>query len=140
MSEINIIDWSPPAFFLKDACPVTFSEMTRCLQELGKVDLVEQLTRVLIGSQQLAGCSEEFSFMAGPVPRLTLEQRYAMDLQEEERVDLKIENGIIRIDLDNFRQINWFYVTNLPHVYAEIKGMMDQFQAKSLTFNLLQDK
>ena len=116
--------WFPPAVMLKDACPSIFLGLTEQLSKLGADQLTRQLNNVSIALQALDGTPESFSFMAYPVPGLTLEERQSMDLKDTESVEMNLGPAQIRIDLDDFGQINWFYVTNLPGMYSEIRKFM----------------
>jgi hypothetical protein len=114
----------PPAVMLKDACPLIYQDIREQLKNLGTDRIARQLDSVSIALQALDGSPGSFSFMAYPLPRLTQEQRQAMDLQDPESIDIDLGGAQIRIDLDDFGQINWFYVTNLPGMYSDIRKFM----------------
>lgn len=116
--------WFPPAVMLKDACPSIFLRITEELNKRGTDQLIRQLNTVSIALQALDGAPESFSFMAYPVPGLTFEQRQSMDLKGAESIEMNLGSAQIRIDLDDFGQVNWFYVTNMPGMYSEIQKFM----------------
>ena len=87
--------------------------------EIGK-----QLDTVWIPLQMVSGSESDFSFMAYPLPRLTVEERNSMELTGGDTIVI-VENKIsIRIDLDDFGKINWFYITGMPDVFGEITSAL----------------
>jgi hypothetical protein len=105
---------------LRDVCPRVFAELARELQRIGETKLVFQLANILVPSQKLAGVPEEFSFMAYPMPYLTLEQRQATGVHDTRSVSVDLGEARIRVDMDVFGQINWFYVSDLPGMYSDL--------------------
>ena len=97
---------------------------TDCLADtlatLGRAELGEQIRRVVIPPQVVSGLPDEFSLMAYPWPRLDYEARKAKDLRDCERLKLPFETGLVTIDLDDFGEINWFYVYELPRIFQII--------------------
>lgn len=108
---------------LRDAYPQILEKLAEHIDELGQ-DIVQQLNDILVASQVLNGTPENFSFMAYPVPRLTFEQRQLMDMQGTTSINVDLQESHIRIDLDDFGKINWFYITNLPEMYAALQKYM----------------
>ena len=108
---------------LRDAYPQILVELATHLESSDQ-DIVQQLHNVLVVSQVINGDPANFSFMAYPVPRLTFEQRQLMDLQGARSVNVDIPESHIRIDLDDFGKINWFYITNLPEMYVALRKFM----------------
>ncbi len=113
-------DRARPGSMLRDVCPHVSSELVRELQRIGETILVLQLAKILIPRQTLAGVPEEFSFMAYPMPYLTLKQRQATGIQDSRSLSVDLGEARIRIDMDVFGQINWFYVSDLPGMYSDL--------------------
>lgn len=108
---------------LRDAYPQILVELATHLESSDQ-DIVQQLHNVLVVSQVINGDPANFSFMAYPVPRLTFEQRQLMNLQGARSVNVDLPESRIRIDLDDFGKINWFYITNLPEMYVALRKFM----------------
>lgn len=108
---------------LRDAYPQILEKLAEHIDGQGQ-DIVQQLNDTLVASQVLNGTPENFSFMAYPVPRLTFEQRQLMDMQGTTSINVYLQESHIRIDLDDFGKINWFYITNLPEMYAALQKYM----------------
>lgn len=83
-----------------------------------------QLNQVFVPSQILDGAEENFSFMAFPIPRLSVEQRLLAHLQEETEIEVMSGTARIRIVLDEFDRISWFYVEDLPQLFHALKKYM----------------
>jgi hypothetical protein len=115
---------SPSGVMLRDACPKILAKVVEYFDKSGIQYLARQLNEVLVVSQALNGTPDNFSFMAYPVPRLNFEQRQSMDLQETQTIDVHLADAYIRIDLDDFGKINWFYVKNLPEMYVALQRFM----------------
>lgn len=93
-------------------------EVAGLMSELSRLDRQEvaaQLSNVVVPSQALPGDSATFSFMAYPWPRLTQEQR--------ESVSVVVGEGTVGLDLDEFGQINWFYVSGVPVMYRLLRSL-----------------
>lgn len=111
----------PDGVMLKTTCPEMVNELICHLRCVGKEVIASQLEDVIIPFQALGGHGENFSFMAYPIPRLTFEQRQLMDLQDTVSLEIRYLSGLVRIDLDDFGKINWFYITGLPGIYSAVK-------------------
>lgn len=101
-------------------------EVAGLMSELSRLDRQEvaaQLSNVVVPSQALPGDSATFSFMAYPWPRLTQEQREKAVLRERESVSVVVGEGTVRLDLDEFGQINWFYVSGVPVMYRLLRSL-----------------
>lgn len=83
-------------------------------------DIGKQLDSVWIPLQMISGSESDFSFMAYPLPRLTPEERNSMELTGADRIVISESKISIRIDLDDFGKINWFYITGMPETFGEI--------------------
>jgi hypothetical protein len=117
-------DPSSGGVMLTQACPQLVEGLLVNLRNAGEQGIVDQLERVFVVAQDINGDSQNFSFMAYPVPRLSTAQRQLMELQERRSAVVDIDNGQVRIDLDDFGQINWFYVTKLPSTYKSLKSFV----------------
>jgi hypothetical protein len=111
------------------------SELARELQRIGETTLVFQVANVLVPKQRVAGVPEEFSFLAYPMPYLTREQREAAGIQEWRSVSVNLGEARIRIDLDDFGQINWFYVSDLPGMYSDLTEALAKIRSIPLAGN-----
>lgn len=111
---------APPGVMLRDAYPDILVKLAEYFDGIDQ-NIVQQLNDILVVSQVLKGTPENFSFMAYPVPRLTFEQRQATDMQGTKSVSVKLSESHITIDLDDFGKINWFYITNVPEMYAALQ-------------------
>lgn len=97
------------------------ADLLAALRGLGEIDVAAQLECVMVPLQNLKGSENAFSFMAFPIPQLTREQRDEIVLRDERSIVGRIGNGRIQIDLDDFGQINWLYVFDLPELYHRLK-------------------
>ncbi len=61
--------------------------------------------------------------MAYPIPRLTYEERCVVELRDAESIPLEIAGGSVTIDLDDFGQVNWFHIENLPMMHHALKAL-----------------
>lgn len=113
---------------LKDPWDNVSRELWGALHEIGEIDVATQFENVMVPLQGLKGSENEFSFMAFPVPRLTREQREKMDVRDFRSITVRVRGGRIRIDLDVFGQINWFYVYDLPDLYHQLKNSIASLQ------------
>ncbi|HJS92176.1 MAG TPA: hypothetical protein VJ738_19575 [Steroidobacteraceae bacterium] len=109
---------------LKDPWDNISEELRGALREIGELDVAKQFASVMVPLQGLKGSENEFSFMAYPVPRLDREQREKMAVRDFRSVTVGVRSGRIRIDLDVFGQINWFYVYDLPELYHQLQNSM----------------
>lgn len=108
---------------LRVAYPQILVELETHLEDSDRY-IVQQLPNLLVVSQVISGAPANFSFMAYPVPRLSFEQRQTMDLQGARSVNVNLPGSHIRIDLDDFGKINWFYITNRPEMYVALRKFM----------------
>ncbi|MEN3111989.1 hypothetical protein ACFONG_19455 [Uliginosibacterium paludis] len=104
--------------------PVLAREISSALVSIGKPELAEQALRVVVPLQRLSGEESCFSFLAYPWPRLTYEERCAIELQEHEPIVLKLEGASIQIDLDDFGQINWLKISNASGWFRDLDQLM----------------
>lgn len=112
--------WLRDGPFLKESWDNISGKLLEALTAIGEIDIATQFARVMVPLQGINGSENEFSFMAFPVPRLTREQRERMELRDERSIIVSLRNGRIQIDLDDFGQINWFYVLDLPEQYHQL--------------------
>ena len=110
----------PLAMSLVEACPAITEMLNSHREELNVRGIALQLDAVWVASQVVAGTENDFSFMAYPIPRPTLAERRLMELVDEESIVISENNTSIRIDLDDFGRVNWFYVKNLPFAFQQI--------------------
>jgi hypothetical protein len=113
--------WFGPGPVLRESWADHWGEFLAAVRHIGEVEAATQLESVMVPLQTMNGSEREFSFMAYPIPRLTREQREEMELRDSRSVSVKVLNGRIRIDLDDFGQINWFYVFDLPELYHKLE-------------------
>ena len=66
-----------------------------------------------------------FSFMAFPYPRLTLEERKNLPLLDEKSHHIKCGDVNIRIDVDQFGQINWFHLTGASDLHRKLTEILE---------------
>lgn len=120
-------------FMLVEACPQLVDSLIDSLNEGANPDLAEQVKRAFVPIQGMSTShAEDFSFMAYPLPRITIEQRKIMQLGEEKSINVQLLRGRVRIAIDEFGQINWFYVIGSPETYAEVKEHMKKSPTISL--------
>lgn len=100
------------------------SNLSSALQVMGRGDISEQMPRVIVPPQMLAGTENAFSFLAYPWPRLTYEQRCAIDFRDFESVVVKTESAIVQIDLDNFGQVNWLKIACGPTLFEALNNLV----------------
>jgi len=112
---------------LKDACPDFVSAIRQHLERVGRDGVSRELDDVVVPAQALGGVDDDFSFMAYAVPRLTQNERKRMNLVESEEISIPLADSIIRIDLDDFGKINWFYVKNWPAIYGQLKQRLSEY-------------
>ena len=115
---------------LKETSPALYSALASEIHSLNRGDLSEQLGRVVIPPQILsgippkgqAGRPDAFSAMVYPWPRLTLEQRQKLELQPPESLKFCVLNGTVVLDLDDFGQICWLKLQDLPEEFQRFKS------------------
>jgi len=107
---------------LRELLPREWLQVSAEIEQMGRPYLSEQVPRVILPAQGLSGGPDAFSFMAYPWPRLADEQRVKMALVEWETLEFRIGDGTVALDLDDFGQINWVHVRNLPDTYHAIKN------------------
>ncbi|HEV2189601.1 MAG TPA: hypothetical protein VGR70_20490, partial [Stellaceae bacterium] len=72
----------PRGVMLRDVSPEICLALSKSLRASGDAELAAQMERVVVPVQGFPGTTEDFSFVAWPIPRLTKEERYNMELQE----------------------------------------------------------
>ena len=108
---------------LAEACGAFASSVAHGCQAIGREDLAEELARVVLPPQIIAGTAPSYSFLAYPVPRLTREERELLQVRDFEVVQVPVGDGVVKLELDVFGKIGWFYVERLPeHYEAVVKG------------------
>ncbi len=107
-----------------EACPKIVSEILNSLDDACSEILKTQLQNLFAPAQRIGGVPEQFSIMTYPLPRLTYEQRQLMELVETQSINVDLGSRKVRIDLDDFGQINWLYVSGIPEMYASIEKFM----------------
>jgi hypothetical protein len=105
---------------LADACRGFAGEVMAGCYAIGRVDLADELARVVLPPQIIAGGAPSYSFLAYPVPRLTREERELLQVQDFELVQVPVRKGVVGLELDAFGKIGWFYVERLPEYYEEV--------------------
>ena len=111
---------------LSDVWPTQLAELMTMLDAMGRSEIGEQLSRVTMPAQDVNGSPKAFSFMAYPLPRLTYEERSAMELRPCESILLRSSEGKVTIDLDDFGQVNWFWLSDLPAMYESLTTPYEQ--------------
>ena len=111
---------------LSDVWPTQLAELMTMLDAMGRSEIGEQLSQVTMPAQDISGLPNAFSFMAYPLPRLTYEERCAMELCDCESILLRSSGGKVTIDLDDFGQVNWFWLSDLPAMYESLTTTHEQ--------------
>ncbi|MFZ6755226.1 hypothetical protein ACO0KY_17825 [Undibacterium sp. Dicai25W] len=115
MSNVDDNGYWSKDLMLRDAYPEIVPKIAENLARRGLERVADQIKDILVPYQVPNGASGEFSFMAYSVPRLTPEERQLMALKEAETIML--DDLGIRIDVDDFGKIAWFYIKNMPEMY-----------------------
>jgi hypothetical protein len=105
---------------LADACPAFASAVTAGCYAISRADLADELARVVLPPQIIAGAAPSYSFLAYPVPRLTGEERERVQVRDFELVQVPVGEGVVGLELDAFGKIGWFYVERLPEHYEPV--------------------
>jgi hypothetical protein len=111
MAEIKFLE------ILNDLSPA----FTSSLQNAAGRKVAEQIGRVIVPVQKIAGVPENFSVMSFPYPRLTPEDLKDMLLIEDESYIFNIGEAEFKIDVDHFGQINWIHIREAPNIYEALK-------------------
>jgi hypothetical protein len=114
----------PPKILLKDACPDIFIELTEYFSLSGNISYAQQLKQFWIASQKIRGNPLEFRCLGYCLPGISEDERKMMELIEEKEILVEIRNGHIKIITNEFGEFNWFYVTNVPQMYDQIRAYM----------------
>ena len=110
----------PPAVMLRDACPSLVFDLKAWLSEHDSLEIADQLDSTVVVKQRLGGSPDNFTFLAFPIPRLTLEQRITAGFRPDTSLVLAIGAATATIDIDEFGKICWFEIQNMPSTYAEL--------------------
>ena len=102
-----------------------FSSLLEGLKKQGEDLVAEQLERVVVPLQLLDGTPEQFSFKGYPLPQPTYEQRIQMKLTDFSNIDINVLGGAVRVVIDEFGQIYWFYFHDMPSFYLLLKSSID---------------
>ena len=127
MNSPDQASFSPPGPLLKSIAPTILDDLIDQLQRLGYQETAMELENVVIPLQSLGGSVLSFSFMAYALPRLTFEERNLISLREPIEIPLLCSNGHIRIALDDFGRINWFFFEGLPDLYSLVVDGIKSF-------------
>ncbi|QGJ20112.1 MULTISPECIES: hypothetical protein [unclassified Polaromonas] len=112
--------------FLTDVCPAFARAVANGCRVIGRSDLAEEIVRVVLPPQLIAGAPDSYSFLAYPVPRLTLEQRQLLEVRDFERIQVPVGAGTVSLELDVFGKIGWFYVDMLSEHYEAVASGAQQ--------------
>ena len=93
-------------------------------QYRGETSIADELDRVAIPVQGLAGNSKEFSFMAFSLPRMTAAELRSTPLGQERSVVFDFEQGSVKIDLDDFGRINWMRFLDLEDEFSKLTSIL----------------
>jgi hypothetical protein len=104
-------------------------KMSSELIRLGRGSIAEQSLRLVVPLQVLAGAARAFAFLTYPWPRLTYEQRCAIELKEYEPITLVLDGTAIQIDLDEFGQINRLKINDGPDIFNDVEALMKNGQS-----------
>jgi hypothetical protein len=86
-----------------------------------KVDtLMTQLGHLAVDKQMIAGNPQFFAFSTTPVPPLTPQAAKAADFGDDETIKISSGNISIRIYIDGFGRMSFFYVEGLPEMYESL--------------------
>lgn len=107
----------PAVMLLKDASPLIYNLLKSLVDNH---EISNQLDNVWVPMQVITGSECSFSFMAYPLPRLTIEERKSTELIGSDSLFLGGDDLIIRIDVDDYGKINWFYINGMPDAFREI--------------------
>lgn len=88
-------------------------------------EIARQLDSVFLPCQKLSGRSDNFSFMAFPIPLLTLVERQSMNLVDCLTIACNFNGGSVKIACEDFGEINWFYIKGMPEVFDELLQYTD---------------
>jgi hypothetical protein len=111
-----------PRIELAKAWPELVRDLAAAFAVLGRKELVDDITSLSVPAQTLAGSPDDFRMLAFSFPRLTREQRYAMEFRvEEEEFDLATAGASVRVVLDNFGRINWLHVAGAPDHFEPLQ-------------------
>jgi hypothetical protein len=119
----DVTDDHYPRVTLADAWPDLSHDLAAAFVELNRPELAEDASRLSIPAQRLGGNPGDFSFLTFSLPRLTREQRYAMEFRvNEEEFKLSAAGASVRVVLDNFDRINWLYVSGVPGRFEPLQA------------------
>ena len=119
----DVTDDRYPRVALADAWPDLAHDLAAAFVELNRPELAEDASRLTIPAQRLGGNPGDFSFLAFSLPRLTREQRYAVEFRvNEEEFELSAAGASVRVVLDNFDRINWLYVSGVPGRFEPLQA------------------
>ena len=107
---------------LTDLLPAISDE----LEKVADVAAVSQLRSVIIPLQRIGGCPEDFSIMAFPYPRPTTDALKKAPLVEEVSYTVSVDGVEIKLDMDQFGQINWLSIKGAPNIFENLTNVLSQ--------------
>ncbi|TVQ83955.1 MAG: hypothetical protein EA357_04430 [Micavibrio sp.] len=102
---------------LKDACPEILSEIGTYFESSGEENMKTRLATLVI-ARRLSGDPDSFLFRVYEWSGLGFAPR-------EEDVEVKLGKGNIRINFNDFGQINGFRVKGLPEMYTVLQNAIE---------------
>jgi len=107
---------------LRDVCATFTRDHVQACEQASRSDLARDVQASAIPPQALAGIPANFSFLAYPVPRYTREQREKLDVVDLDPVVIPLSGGQVKLEIDSFGRVGWFYVEGLPQYFEEIRN------------------
>jgi hypothetical protein len=129
MSNIDENELWSKGVMLKDEYPEILPKLIESLKKNGLDNFIDQLEQLLVPYQILGGRANEFSFLCYTVPRLTFKERQLM-VQNEARIANLKDIGV-RLDIDEFGKIGWFYVKEMPEMYNRLQQCLSTPKARN---------
>lgn len=125
MSFLGYSDERFPRVELSKVWSTLAHDLSARFADLGRLELADDARRLSIPAQTLDGAPASFSFLAFSFPRLTREERFAMEFQvDEEEFELAAAGAKVRVVLDNFGRINWLYVAGAPDHFEPLQAAL----------------
>jgi hypothetical protein len=113
--------------YLKDACPRLINQIAKALIKSGEEELAGQLETIVIGQRLAQGKAEKFDFPIYLEEVLPYELRRLRAFVPEESINIRFEDGSIRLSINCMDYLEWFYALNMPDVYAAIQKSLLNF-------------
>lgn len=120
-----------PGIRLGDVLPAFAGQLEAALFSISEDVIASQVERLFVPTQKLAGQPEQFSCLAYPIPRPTLNERERLPIREPRTIVVSIGSAQVTVCADEFNLINWIQMAGVPDLHQDLAAGLESLHSEA---------